>query len=407
MAALSCLLMIAPAAAGIEAPSGEDIAVEGDAVTLSWSPPPPAHTVIQTGCSATDRAMGPLAEAFMDENPLIAVELEGGTNDLAFSQWIAGLSDIAQASRGPDPAESARAEEAGREAVDIVVGAETVAVVLSPGLGVEELTVEQLRGLYNGNITSWAEVGGPDRPVELVGTPDGTSAYSLVRKEVLLDRDFAPMEQREDGEVAEEVRERDGAIGILLSGLLPSGDEDLVIAIADGDEAVLPFDPADSFSSTYPLARTFHLITDGPPEGAEGTWMDFILAPDQGQRLLVENGFLAVPDELREEGRAKVTGALDGSPDYRVYRSHGGTEEVFETAEPRFVDSEPPAGTEVTYTVTAVVDGEESERSADLTVRTPEPPAAPGQEFMGIVLPFAAAGGIAAVGLLVWTRRRR
>lgn len=33
----------------------------------------------------------------------------------------------------------------------------------------EDLTLEQIKGLATGEITNWSEVGGPDMPVVLVG----------------------------------------------------------------------------------------------------------------------------------------------------------------------------------------------------------------------------------------------
>jgi|GEM_PF-1393294 len=410
-AALLCLTTLLPVAAGIGAPSSEEAALEDGAVTVTWSPPPPVYKIEQVGCSATDRAMGPIAKAFMEEHPLIEIEHEGGTNAQAYEQWIAGMSDIAQASRAPEASERRWAEDAGLDLVNIVVGAEAVAVIVSPGLNITSLTVDQLRDLYTGAVTSWSQVGGPDRPVELVGTERGTSANALLNSMVLDGRTFANMTEVDDEEIPAEVRKRDGAVGILLSGLLPADDRELVVSISDGGEAFSPLDPADAFSSDYPLARTFSLTTDGNPQGAMATWLAYILDEDKGQRLLTEHGFLALFDDQREESLAQVGEALNETLTYRVYRTYGDTVETFDTSEPRFVDAAPPAGN-VTYEIAAVHGGEESKRTAPLSVEvSADGPADNGSKVgevdLGTLLPLAAFGGIALVGVLVWARKRR
>ncbi len=47
------------------------------------------------------------------------------------------------------------------------VGSEDVLVVVNPGTGVGQLTLEQVRGLFLGQATNWKEVGGNDLPVQV------------------------------------------------------------------------------------------------------------------------------------------------------------------------------------------------------------------------------------------------
>jgi len=83
-----------------------------------------------------------------------------------------GLVDIGNSS-GPITAELDISEEQRDENyVDHVVGRDGQPVFVSQAIydaGVEQLTGEQIRGIYQGDITNWSEVGGPDREIFVVG----------------------------------------------------------------------------------------------------------------------------------------------------------------------------------------------------------------------------------------------
>ena len=89
-----------------------------------------------------------------------------------------GQLDIAQSSRPITAVEAATAKQRGFTLRQSAVGVDGVAVVVNPDLEVAGLTTEQLQQIYQGKITNWQQVGGPDlaivpfsRRVEDVDTP--------------------------------------------------------------------------------------------------------------------------------------------------------------------------------------------------------------------------------------------
>lgn len=76
-----------------------------------------------------------------------------------------GQLDIAQSSRPLTAAETAMAKQRGFSLEQRVVGVDGVAVVVNPSLEVAGLTTEQLQQIYQGKITNWQQVGGPDLPI--------------------------------------------------------------------------------------------------------------------------------------------------------------------------------------------------------------------------------------------------
>ncbi|MUL37167.1 PstS family phosphate ABC transporter substrate-binding protein [Gloeocapsopsis dulcis] len=76
-----------------------------------------------------------------------------------------GKIDIAQTSRPLTAAESAIAKQRGIALEQHPVGVDGVAVAVNHSLTVPGLTTEQLRQIYQGTITNWSQVGGPNLPI--------------------------------------------------------------------------------------------------------------------------------------------------------------------------------------------------------------------------------------------------
>ncbi|MEM9733077.1 MAG: substrate-binding domain-containing protein [Pseudomonadota bacterium] len=55
------------------------------------------------------------------------------------------------------------------------------AIYVHPELDVEGLTTDQLAGIYEGTITNWAEVGGPDMRIKVVRREDTDSSLAVLR----------------------------------------------------------------------------------------------------------------------------------------------------------------------------------------------------------------------------------
>lgn len=70
--------------------------------------------------------------------------------------------DFAQSSRPLQEEEFQAARSRGFELDAIPVAIDSIAIAVHPDLEVEGLSVEQLRGIYAGEITNWQSVGGPD-----------------------------------------------------------------------------------------------------------------------------------------------------------------------------------------------------------------------------------------------------
>ncbi|MFC7187767.1 substrate-binding domain-containing protein [Halorubrum yunnanense] len=229
-----------------------------------------------------------------------------------------GLVDIGNSS-GPITAELDISEEE-RDAnyVDHVVGRDGQPVFVSQAIydaGVEQLTGEQIRGIYQGDITNWSEVGGPDSEIFVVGRAEGSGTDTSFRLNMLGDAD-APMDVDsrfgQNQQVQQVLQDNDNAIGYMALAFSGSG----IQAIGIEFEGTL-FEPdADAentiFDSEYPLNRDLHMYTrinEETPDGTdmrEAAFLNMFLT-EFGQKTFVEDvNYITLPTSDIEAEREKL-----------------------------------------------------------------------------------------------------
>ena len=104
------------------------------------------------------------AEEYMKKHPETTIQVTGGGSGTGISALINGTTEICEASRSMKDAEKAQLKEkAGAAPEEIVVAKDGLSVYLNDSNPLNELTMEQLKGIFTGKVTNWKEVGGPTR----------------------------------------------------------------------------------------------------------------------------------------------------------------------------------------------------------------------------------------------------
>jgi phosphate transport system substrate-binding protein len=223
------------------------------------------------------------AEAWMKQQPSKKVQVTGGGTGTGIAALINGTTDVANASRALKAEEKAKLPTA----VETVVARDGVAIYVNTSNPVDSLTVEQLRGIYLGDITNWKQVGGRDARIVLYSRENSSGTYVFVKEHVLKSEDFAPEAQMLPGTAAvvnAVSKERNG-IGY-GGGAYAKGVKELKVeGIAPTKEAVL--------SGKYPLSRPLFVYTKGAPAGEVREFLDFCLSA-AGQKIVSEVGYFPV-----------------------------------------------------------------------------------------------------------------
>jgi ABC-type phosphate transport system substrate-binding protein len=100
------------------------------------------------------------AEKYMEKKPAITVQVTGGGSGTGIAALINGSTDICEASRPMTQKEKDQIKaKFGKDVCEIPVALDGIAIFVNEICPVKEASLEQLKGIYTGKITSWSELG--------------------------------------------------------------------------------------------------------------------------------------------------------------------------------------------------------------------------------------------------------
>ena len=112
----------------------------------------PSGKIVVGGSSSVTPVMEKLKEAYEAVNPNVEIEVQQSDSTTGMQSAIDGLCDIGMASRELKDSET----EAGLTAT--VIAQDGIAIIVNNGSGIKELTSEQIKSIYTGEITTWEDV---------------------------------------------------------------------------------------------------------------------------------------------------------------------------------------------------------------------------------------------------------
>ncbi|MBN1327176.1 MAG: PstS family phosphate ABC transporter substrate-binding protein [Candidatus Cloacimonetes bacterium] len=228
------------------------------------------------------------AEIFMNQNPDINISVRGGGSSVGIASIIAGTVDIGNASRHIKTKEITTARENGVNPNEIVVANDGIAIVLHKDNPINNLTVQQIKDIYTGNISNWKDLGGPSMPIVVISRDVSSGTFEVFNELVLGGSkavDSALM-LASNNAVVSTIAGTPGAIGYAGLGYV----NETVKAISVNN--VMPSKQTIQ-NRSYPIARTLHMYTNGAPKGVVKEYIDFVLSAE-GQELVEEQGFISV-----------------------------------------------------------------------------------------------------------------
>ncbi len=243
------------------------------------TPTPLSGSISVAGSTTVQPLAEELAKAFIALNPGVKIDVQGGGSSVGIKSAGQGTVDIGTASR--EIKDSERAEFPDLKIFTIAL--DGIAVVVHPQVGVDDLTVEQVRDIFGGKITNWKEVGGPDKPIVVVSREEGAGTRGAFEEMVMGGVPIAATAilQTSSGAVRTTVATTPDSIGYISFGYL---DVSVKVLKINGVEATT----ANVLNKSYPIVRPLNMLTKGDPQGVVKAWLDWILGP-QGQEVVSKN----------------------------------------------------------------------------------------------------------------------
>jgi len=241
----------------------------------------------------------------------VEIVVGGGGSGTGIVALINGEVDIADASREIKAEELQAAEKAGVKPIEWKVAIDGISIIVNRGNPIDVVTLDQLRGIYNGSIRRWSEIGGVDAPIVAYGRQSTSGTYQYFRESVLRGGDYRrDMNQMAgNADIVEAVIKDPNGIGYVGVAYAEEQAEEvkiLGVKAEKNSEIYLPT-RGNIAEGRYPLARYLYLYTDGIPTGAVADYLRFILS-EEGQKIVEEAGYIPMPRELAEEQLSRLGG---------------------------------------------------------------------------------------------------
>ncbi|MBN1786875.1 MAG: phosphate ABC transporter substrate-binding protein [Sedimentisphaerales bacterium] len=238
--------------------------------------------------------VGPIADAFAEafnskySNLDITVKKTGSGDGAA--ALVDGRCDIAIMSRFMKEKEYKKAVENGIFPVAHVVAMDGVCIVVHPSNPVAQLTTQQIRDIYQGKITNWKQVGGPDLEIVAISRDTSSGTYETFHGLVMKKEEMAAGVEyvNSNPQAHARVKTTVGAIGYVGIGFLDANVKALKV------DGVMPSRQTIA-TGQYPVARPLFMFTNGYPKLGSMIYKfcTFYLS-ETGQEIIEAKGFIPV-----------------------------------------------------------------------------------------------------------------
>jgi phosphate transport system substrate-binding protein len=235
----------------------------------------------------------PIAEkistAYMESNPNVNIRVEGGGSGNGIKAIIDGSTDIGNASRFIKDKELGYAR--GREIYPIPfrVAYDCIIPVVHPSNPIQNISSEDLKRIYAGEIKNWQAVGGVDAEISVVSRDTSSGTYEVWEKKVMKKDPVYPgvILKASNSEVVAEVSRNPKSIGYIGLGYLNNKVKKLSVDAIEGNVST-------TLDGTYPISRPLYMFTRGWPKGETLKFINYVLEPGLGQKYVSQEGFVSL-----------------------------------------------------------------------------------------------------------------
>jgi phosphate transport system substrate-binding protein len=242
------------------------VVVPLSACQATVEPHEPVHLEI-AGSTSMQPLLDELADAYTARYDYVSFDIKARGTRLGLDALHDGSADMAMVSRE-------LSSEEGEGVEGVVVAYDPIAVLVNDQNPVEGLTLEQLRGLFSGDIVAWSEVGGEEVDVQVLSREDGSGTREAFEGLVMQGRrvTLTAIVLPRGSAVGEFVADNPASIGYASPVGIPLGARALEIEGSGPDLQALSEDE-------YPLTRPFVLATRPDSDEDVQSFVDFVLSP--------------------------------------------------------------------------------------------------------------------------------
>lgn len=230
-------------------------------------------TVATGGSTSMNSVIEALTEGFAEVAPGVTISYDPTGSGAGITGAVEQTLDIGLASR------ALHDDETGVTAITVAL--DGIAMVVNNENTVSDLSIDQLAQIFRKEITNWADVGGEDGEIVVIGreagsgTRDGFESIVGVEDACVYDQELTAT-----GAVISAVASNKLAIGYASLSAVGDTVKTLTVEGVECSEATV-------LDGTYKVQRPFNFITNDSAELSEAAqaFIDFAVSPDAAELI--------------------------------------------------------------------------------------------------------------------------
>lgn len=232
------------------------------------------------------------------------ITVQGGGSGTGLSQVQEGAVQIGDSDVFAQQQNGIRANEL----VDHKVAVAGIAPIVNQKVKVKNITMQQLREIFEGQITNWKQLGGQNQKIVVINRSKGSGTRVTFESDVMNGREMMnAQEQDSNGTVQQIVANTPGAISYISFAYLRSqGIHPLKI---DGVQPTTK----NVATNKWKIWSYEHMYTKGQPTGETKKFLKYMLSTPVQHKMIKEMRYISIHDmQVQKTISGKVTPIKEG-----------------------------------------------------------------------------------------------
>lgn len=240
--------------------------------------------ITAVGSTALQPLVEAAAEQYTAEYTNVQISVQGGGSGTGLSQVSQGAvqignSDLFAEEKDIDPS----------NLIDNKVCVVGMGPVVNADCGVTDVTMEDLKAIFTGNITNWSDLGGADEAITVINRAAGSGTRATFESAVLGgDEAMTAQEQDSSGTVAKMVAETPGAISYLAFSYYEGAS--FTALSVDGVEP----SEANVETGDWKIWAYEHMYISADADQATKDFIEYMLSNKVQNELVEQMGYIPV-----------------------------------------------------------------------------------------------------------------